>query len=68
VNGTLLASPGEEGNRVGLLTLRRDSRGRLRTTHQFRRFRFDLDPRDPAILARLQRYRQKLRDALNQSR
>jgi 5'-nucleotidase len=68
VNGTLLASPGEEGNRIGLLTLRRDARGRVRATHEFRRFRFDRDPRDPAILARLQRYRQKLRDALNQSR
>jgi 2',3'-cyclic-nucleotide 2'-phosphodiesterase (5'-nucleotidase family) len=67
VNGALLVSPGEEGNRLGLLTLRRDARQRVRSTHEFRYFRFQLDPRDPDILARLERYRQKLRDALKQS-
>jgi|GEM_PF-1381572 len=65
VNGALLASPGEEGNRVGILTLRKDALGRTRSTHQFRLFRFE-DPRDPQILARLERYRRRLREALKE--
>jgi 2',3'-cyclic-nucleotide 2'-phosphodiesterase/3'-nucleotidase len=68
VNGALVVSPGEEGNRLGLLVLQKDARGRTRSTHEFRLFRFDRDPRDPQILARLERYRKKLRDALNQTR
>lgn len=68
VNGALVVSPGEEGNRLGLLTLQRDARGRVRSANEFRLFRFDRDPRDADILARLERYRKKLRDALNQSR
>jgi 2',3'-cyclic-nucleotide 2'-phosphodiesterase (5'-nucleotidase family) len=65
VNGALLVSAGEEGNRLGLLTLRKDARGRVRRSHEFRLFRFDRDLRDPGILARLERYRKRLRDALN---
>ena len=65
LNGTLLVSPGEEGNRVGMLTLRKHARGRTRSTHQFRLLRVE-DPRDPLILARLERYRRKLREALKE--
>jgi 2',3'-cyclic-nucleotide 2'-phosphodiesterase (5'-nucleotidase family) len=67
VNDTLLVSPGEEGNRIGLLTLRRDARRRVRSAHEFRYFRFGMDPRDPEILARLERYRRALRDALKKT-
>jgi 2',3'-cyclic-nucleotide 2'-phosphodiesterase (5'-nucleotidase family) len=67
VNFTLLASPGEEGNRIGLLTLRKDSRRRTRSSHEFRLFRYDADPRDPGILERLQRYRRRLVDSLKPS-
>jgi 2',3'-cyclic-nucleotide 2'-phosphodiesterase/3'-nucleotidase len=65
VNGTMLVSPGEEGNRVGMLTLRKNFLGRTRSTHQFWLCRFD-HPRDPQILARLERYRSKLREALKE--
>jgi 5'-nucleotidase len=65
LNGTLLVSPGEEGNRVGMLTLRKNALGRTRSTHQFWLCRFD-HPRDPTILARLERYRRKLREALKE--
>jgi len=65
VDGTLLVSPGEEGNRVGMLTLRKNILGRTRSTHQFWLCRFD-HPRDPLILARLERYRRKLREALKE--
>ncbi len=65
VNGALVASPGEEGNRLGLLTLRKSAFGRIRSAHEFRLFRFDRDPRDPQILARFERYRQALRKVLN---
>jgi 2',3'-cyclic-nucleotide 2'-phosphodiesterase (5'-nucleotidase family) len=65
VNGTLVVSPGEEGNRLGLLTLRRDAFGRVHSANEFRLFRFDRDPRDARVLARFERWRQRLRDALN---
>jgi len=65
VGQTLLASPGEEGNRVGILTLSRDARRRVRFTHSFRMFRYDRDPKDPRVLERITRYHQKLRDAIN---
>ena len=65
VDGTLLVSPGEEGNRVGMLTLRKNALGRTRSAHQFWLCRFD-HPRDPLILARLERYRSKLREALKE--
>jgi len=64
VNGTLLASPGEEGNRLGLLTLRKGALGRTRSSHEFRLFRYDADPHDPLIQQRLQRYRRRLVDSL----
>jgi 2',3'-cyclic-nucleotide 2'-phosphodiesterase (5'-nucleotidase family) len=63
VKEALLVSPGEEGNRVGMLTLRKDPSGRTGSSHQFRLLRFD-DPRDPLVLARLERYRRKLRDSI----
>jgi 2',3'-cyclic-nucleotide 2'-phosphodiesterase (5'-nucleotidase family) len=65
VNGTLVVSSGEEGNRLGLLTLRKGAFGRRRSTHEFRLFRFDRDPRDPQVLERFERYRRRLREALN---
>jgi 2',3'-cyclic-nucleotide 2'-phosphodiesterase (5'-nucleotidase family) len=65
VGQTLLASPGEEGNRVGILTLRRDARRRVLFTHNFRMFRYDRDPRDQQVLQRITRYHQQLRDAIN---
>jgi hypothetical protein len=45
VNGALIVSPGEEENRLGLLSLRKDAFGRVRSAHEFRLFRFDRDPR-----------------------
>ncbi len=65
VNGALIVSPGEEGNRLGLLSLRKGPFGLVRSAHEFRLFRFDRDPRDPQILARFERYRRRLREALN---
>ncbi len=64
VGRTLLASPGEEGNRVGILRLSL-SAGRVRSfTNEFRLFRYDTDPDDPGTRLRFDRYRQKLRARL----
>lgn len=65
VGDTFLASPGEEGNRVGLITLRRTSRKKVQLQHEFRLFNYRADPKDPALQERIQAYRKRLRDAIN---
>ena len=55
VGGALLASPGEGGNRLGVLELRRDSRGRRHHSHRFQLLRYGLDPEDPRVLERIRR-------------
>lgn len=56
IGGTLLVSPGEEGNRVGLLELSRDERGRVSHSHSFRLFRYGIDPGDSEVLKRIERF------------
>jgi 2',3'-cyclic-nucleotide 2'-phosphodiesterase (5'-nucleotidase family) len=57
VGGTLLVSPGEGGNRVGILELNRDGHGRIRYSHRFQVFRDGIDPADPEVLKRIERLR-----------
>lgn len=57
VGDALLVSPGEEGNRLGILELRRDGRGRTQVSHRFQRFRHGIDPEDPRVLERIRRLR-----------
>jgi len=44
VGEALLMSPGEQGNRVGILELSRDGRGRIRHSHRFQSFQYGVDP------------------------
>lgn len=61
IRETVIVSPGEEGNRLGILNLSRDRRGRLRFQHEFRLFRFQQDPDDPEVRKLIEGYRSKLR-------
>lgn len=64
VGATLVASPGEEGNHLGVLTLTlaggriASFEGRLQT------FTFRRDPDDPGVRRRIERYREALRRRL----
>jgi 2',3'-cyclic-nucleotide 2'-phosphodiesterase (5'-nucleotidase family) len=64
IGETVIASPGEEGNRLGILTLSRDGRSRIRFRNEFRLFRYEQDPDDPAVRERIAEYRKKLRQAI----
>ena len=57
VGDTLIVSPGEEGNRIGVLSLSRDERGRVRFTHRFQVLRYGSDAGDPEVLKRIRRLR-----------
>jgi len=57
VGDALLVSPGAEGNRVGILELSRDGRGRVRHNHSFQLFDYGADAPDPAVLKRIERLR-----------
>lgn len=61
VGGAILASPGEEGNRVGILTLKfRD--GRIAGySHEFRLFEYTRDLDDSGVRKRIDQYREALR-------
>ena len=67
VGGTVLVSPGEEGNRVGVLRLSLERGGRLTYTHELRLFRYGADPADPGVRQRFERYRKQLRARLSGS-
>jgi 2',3'-cyclic-nucleotide 2'-phosphodiesterase (5'-nucleotidase family) len=57
VGDALLVSPGEAGNRLGILELWRDARGRRQHSHRFQLYRYGIDPADPQVLERIRRLR-----------
>jgi 2',3'-cyclic-nucleotide 2'-phosphodiesterase (5'-nucleotidase family) len=66
IRGAVLVSPGEEGNRVGMieLTIARTGAGRprvVRFTATLRLFSFESDPDDPLVRQRINDYREALR-------
>jgi 2',3'-cyclic-nucleotide 2'-phosphodiesterase/3'-nucleotidase len=62
---TIVASPGEEGNRVGILNLTIDRRGRIDFENRFRLLRWQTDPDDPAVRLRIEDYKARLRRRLD---
>jgi 2',3'-cyclic-nucleotide 2'-phosphodiesterase (5'-nucleotidase family) len=64
IGTTLLASPGEEGNQLGILTLYLGPRGIEKFESDFRFFSYKEDPDDPAVRGRIDTYRQNLRARL----
>jgi 2',3'-cyclic-nucleotide 2'-phosphodiesterase (5'-nucleotidase family) len=61
----LLASPGENGNRVGVLTLRLGAHGVSGFEQRFLAFDYSRDPDDPAVRERVRAYRKKLEARLH---
>ena len=61
IGGAILASPGEEGNRVGILTLEVDAGGNLEYSNRFRLFSWQEDPDDPLVRRRIDEYKNRLR-------
>ncbi len=64
VGGTILTSPGEDGNRLGILTLEIRAEGRVEYHNRFRLFSWQDDPDDPAVRRRIDEYKHKLREQL----
>jgi 2',3'-cyclic-nucleotide 2'-phosphodiesterase (5'-nucleotidase family) len=60
----LVASPGENGNRIGVLTLRLGTAGIAGFEHRMLAFAYDKDPDDPSVRERVRAYRKKLQERL----
>jgi 2',3'-cyclic-nucleotide 2'-phosphodiesterase (5'-nucleotidase family) len=64
IGSTILASPGKEGNHLGILTLYLGPRGIGKFESEFRFFSYKEDPDDSAVRSRIDTYRKKLRSYL----
>jgi 2',3'-cyclic-nucleotide 2'-phosphodiesterase (5'-nucleotidase family) len=64
VNGAILASPGEEGNRLGILTLKVKADGNVEYSNLFRLFSWQEDPDDPSVRRRIDEYKRRLRERI----
>jgi 2',3'-cyclic-nucleotide 2'-phosphodiesterase (5'-nucleotidase family) len=64
VGTALIASPGENGNRLGVLTLRLGPQGIADFEHRLVAFNFARDPDDPAVRRRVTAYRKMLQARL----
>ena len=73
VGGTLLVSPGEQGDRLGILEVGGADAGGGGdpplggAVNRFRRFSFRSDPDDPALRRRIEAYNERLRARLRQA-
>ena len=68
VGSTIVASPGEQGNRVGALSLRIGpaAAGVRGFTAEFVELSYLIDPDDPAVRARIESHKQELRARLRE--
>jgi 2',3'-cyclic-nucleotide 2'-phosphodiesterase (5'-nucleotidase family) len=64
VGRALVSSPGENGNRVGVLTLQLGPAGIAGFEHRLLLFAYDKDPDDPSVRERVRAYRKKLQERL----
>jgi len=60
----LVASPGEYGNRIGVLTLKLGPSGIAGFQHRLLAFDYAKDPDDPSVRERVRAYRKKLQERL----
>jgi len=65
IGNTIVASPGEGGNRLGILNLSLGSSGKIEFNNSFRWFSWRDDPDDPQIRRRIDEYKRKLRNRLD---
>ena len=64
IGGSILVSPGEEGNRLGQLTLSLSKTGINGYVNSFKLFDYMKDRDDPSVRERINRYREELRARL----
>lgn len=67
VNDSILISPGEEGNRLGILNLvlnTKGPKGVIRYDNHFKLFKYEVDEDDAAVRRRIERYKLELREKL----
>jgi 2',3'-cyclic-nucleotide 2'-phosphodiesterase (5'-nucleotidase family) len=64
IGKTVFASPGKDGNHLGILTLQLDQNGIEILESKFIFFSYENDPDDPSVRKRIDTYRQKLRARL----
>lgn len=64
IGETILVSPGEEGNRIGILQLSINQKGITDYSNKFRLFKWEADEDDPGVRKRIENYRQLLREKL----
>jgi len=64
IGNTILTSPGENGNRLGILTVKILPEGRVEYNNRFRLFSWHDDPDDPVVRRRIDEYKNKLRERL----
>ena len=64
VGDTILTSPGEDGNRLGILTLEVQAGGGVEYSNSFHLFSWQNDPDDPAVRRRIDEYKNRLRERL----
>jgi 2',3'-cyclic-nucleotide 2'-phosphodiesterase (5'-nucleotidase family) len=62
IGDTILASPGEDGNRLGILTLQIHPGERVEYSNRFQLFSWHDDPDDPAVRRRIDEYKKRLRE------
>jgi 2',3'-cyclic-nucleotide 2'-phosphodiesterase (5'-nucleotidase family) len=64
IGDAILTSPGEDGNRLGILTVTIHPGGKVEYNNRFRFFSWHDDPDDPAVRRRIDEYKTKLRERL----
>jgi 2',3'-cyclic-nucleotide 2'-phosphodiesterase (5'-nucleotidase family) len=64
IGDTILASPGKNGNRLGILTVKVQPGGSVVYSNRFHLFSWKNDPDDPAVRRRIDEYKNRLRERL----
>jgi 2',3'-cyclic-nucleotide 2'-phosphodiesterase (5'-nucleotidase family) len=67
VGDAVIVSPGEEGNRLGMLTIKKRRTRRLNISNSFHLFDYEKDPDDPDVRERIEAYKDSLRNKLKTS-
>ena len=64
IGKTVLVSPGEEGNRIGILTVRVAEGDMLSYTNSFKLFNYETDPDDAVVRARIEKYTKTMKSKI----
>jgi len=67
VGDSILFSPGKDGGRLGMLDITIGENGTREFKNSFISFDYKLDPHDPSVMKRIERYRTEMRKRLTTS-